>query len=200
MVSETDNTRLVPDNTVTTPLRRDLLAEIPTAGVSTSSTNGGIGPSDGQIVQNSGCTDVEIAHRFRETFRISGYNTKPAHVSRHRSPCRDRRRAVAVRHALPPSSVRVSWRSAVRSTEIPASAGMTKARMDSTTGASRSLVARKEPSPRPNSPQLTRRTVLGRVSTARPAVPAPGLRKGTGEPCQLSTGHQRQLTGTSTSH
>ena len=60
MVSGTGNIEVVPDNTVTTPLRRDLLAEI-TTGEGLDQP-GVAGSSDGQIVQNSGCTDVEIAY------------------------------------------------------------------------------------------------------------------------------------------
>ena len=63
MVSETDNIEVAPDNTVTTPLRRDLLAEITTGeGLGKLNQPGSPDHRMVKIVQNSGCTDVEIAY------------------------------------------------------------------------------------------------------------------------------------------
>ena len=86
MVSETDNTRVVSDNTVTTPLCRNLLAKF--------TTGEGLDKLDQRrhrVVGWSGRPEFRV-HRCRDrspssgTCRISGYNTKPRQVSRHRSP------------------------------------------------------------------------------------------------------------------
>ncbi len=79
---------------------------------------------------------------FGKHVRISGYNTKSAQVSRHRSPMsrsqqHRRRPPAAVMH---PSPVQLSRCSAVRSTEIPASAGA-KARVNSTAGRCESIAS-----------------------------------------------------------
>lgn len=104
---KTDNTRMVSDNTVTTPPCLDRM-EGGAARVSTSSTNG---LPSGELTarhRDSGCVDVEIATGFGKAVRISGDNTKSRHVSRHQSP------------------MSRSLRNAVRLDEIPASAGTTE--------------------------------------------------------------------------
>ena len=67
MVSETGNTRVVSDNTVTTLLRRDLLAEITTGeGLGKLDQPGVAGASDGQ-----GRAELGV-YRCRDRLLISG--------------------------------------------------------------------------------------------------------------------------------
>ena len=67
MVSETDNIAVVPDNNVTTTLRRDLLAEITTGeGLGKLDQPGVAGSSDGQGRAEFG------VYRCRDRLLISG--------------------------------------------------------------------------------------------------------------------------------
>ena len=105
MVFRTDKIEVVPDNTVTTLLRRELLAEITTGeGLGKLDQPGVAGSSDGQGRAEFGVYRCRDRLLISGTCRISGCNTKSRHVSRHRSPGSrplPRRRSLTCRPVAP---------------------------------------------------------------------------------------------------